>query len=271
MQLAVAGLSGVTGRRCSGVEVDMKDIEEIFDVDEPTEVDKTTGEVETKDEPEEKPEVEAPEEKAEEEPKAASPAAEDENKVPISAMHGERDRRKAAERERDEFKAQLADSKKADPTSVFEDEGKFRTELHDDLNQALNNQSLNQSEFFVAREIGRDKLDQKIETFRTLAENNPEIRQRFSNAVSPYHELIDIVDQHDEMDKMKDLDGYKATLKAEVKAELKAELEAEVKAKAELRDSVPDSLVDEIGKGALDSKPTSFKPKTAEEVFDTSP
>ena len=184
-------------------------------------------------------------------------------------MHGERDRRKAAERERDEFKAQLADSKKTDPTSIFEDESKFRSELQTDLSQALVNQSLNQSEFFVAREIGRDKLDQKIDIFKTLAENNPEIRQRFSNAVSPYHELIDIVNQHDEMGKMKDLDGYKAKLKAEAKAEVVAELEAQGKVKDELRDSVPDSLVNDTGKGGLDSKPTSFTPKTAEDIFDT--
>ena len=183
-------------------------------------------------------------------------------------MHGERDRRKAAERERDEFKAKLDDSKKADPTSVFEDEGKFRDELHTDLNQALTNQSLNQSEFFAAREIGRDKLDQKIDIFKTLAENNPEIRQRFATAVSPYHELIDIVDQHDELDKMKDMDSYKAKLKAEVKAEVKAEIEADGKAKTELRDSIPDSLVDETGKGGLDSKPTSFTPKKTEDIFD---
>ncbi len=243
----------------------MKSAEEIFDGEANEIKEEPTGEVET--EVEEKPE-EAATEESEEEAKAASPAAEEDTKVPISAMHGERDRRKTAERERDKLKAQLNDSKKADPTSVFEDESKFRDELQTDLSQALTNQSLNQSEFFVAREIGRDKLDQKIEAFKTLAENNAEIRQRFSSAVSPYHELVDIVDQHDEMDKMKDLDGYKAKLKAEVKAEVKAELEADGKAKTELRDSIPDSLVDETGKGGLDSKPTSFEPKTTEDIFD---
>lgn len=199
----------------------MKTVEEVFDGEESEETSETepTGEVETEAEPEA--EVEAKEE-PEEETKDASPASEDETKVPLSAMHGERDRRKAAERERDDLKSQLDDSKKADPTSVFEDESKFRDEIHTDLNQTLTNHTLNQSEFFAAREIGRDKLDQKIEIFKTLVENNPEIRQRFASAVSPYHELIDIVDQHDEMEKMKDLDGYKATLKAEARAEVKA-------------------------------------------------
>lgn len=252
----------------------MKDVEEIFD-GETTEVEEPTGEVNSADAKPDTTDVvndkKASEDTQTEDTKAASPAAEDETKVPLSAMHGERDRRKAAERERDEFKAQLTESNKAEPTSVFTDEAAFRTEIQNDFNQSLTNQSLNQSEFFVADKIGRDVLDQKIEVFKTLVENNPEIRQRFANAVSPYHELVKIVDQHNEMDKMKDLDGYKAKLKAEAKAEVKAELEADGKAKTELRDSIPDSLVDETGKGGLDSKPTSFTPKTAAEVFDTPP
>ena len=142
-------------------------------------VDETKGEEETKDEEPEK------ETKSEEETKGESPSSVEETKettVPISAMHGERDRRQAAEKENVALKEKLEESNKTEPTSVFEDESKYRNELATDFNQQLTNHSLNQSEFFVARELGRDVLDQKIEAFKKLAEDNPELRQRFAIA-----------------------------------------------------------------------------------------
>lgn len=229
------------------------DAEDIFNGKEPEievvdTTDKTeepTGEVEAKDESKDESKEETKEE-------VSSPDPKDETKVPLSAMHGERDRRKTAEKERDELKAQLEE--KTPLTSVFEDENKFRQEVQDDFNQSLTNQALNQSEFFVADKIGREVLDKKIEAFKTLVETNPEIRQRFANAVSPYHELVSIVDQHDELAKMEDLPAYKATLKAEAKAEVKAELVAEGKAKDDLRESIPDSLTGDTSAGGLTSK-----------------
>ncbi len=209
-------------------------------------------------------EVEEPEKEPEPKEEVPSPDPKVETQVPLSAMHGERDRRKTAEKERDELKAKLEE--KAPLTSVFEDENKFRQEVHDDFNQSLTNQALNQSEFFVADKIGRDVLDKKIEVFKNLAESNPEIRQRFANAVSPYHELVSIVDQHDELEKLKDLDGYKAKLKAEAKAEVKAELEAEGKAKDELRASIPDSLTGDASAGGLTSKDWGG-PAKAEDIY----
>lgn len=228
-------------------------------------VDETKGEEETKDEATE----ETQDAKKEEETKDESPSSVEETKettVPISAMHGERDRRQAAEKENVALKEKLEESNKTEPTSVFEDESKFRNELATDFNQQLTNHSLNQSEFFAARELGRDVLDQKIEAFKKLAEDNPELRQRFAIAVSPYHELVDIVNQHDELDKMKDLDGYKAKLKAEAKVEVKKELEKEIEEKEKLRKSIPDSLVGDDSAGGISSKGTFEKP-TAEELY----
>ena len=223
-------------------------------------VDETKGEEETKDEEPEK------ETKSEEETKDESPSSVEEPKVPISAMHGERDRRQAAEKENVALKEKLEESNKTEPTSVFEDESKFRNELATDFNQQLTNHSLNQSEFFAARELGRDVLDQKIEAFKKLAEDNPELRQRFAIAVSQYHELVDIVNQHDELDKMKDLDGYKAKLRAEAKVEVKQELEKEIEEKEKLRKSIPDSLVGDASAGGISSK-GSFEKPTAEELY----
>ena len=252
----------------------MKTAEELYDGKETTEeivvVEEPKGEEETKqEETKEESEKESTEEtKSEEETKDESPSSVEETKVPISAMHGERDRRQAAEKENADLRAKLEETNKTDPTSVFEDEAKFRTEISTDFNKLLNNQSLNQSEFFTAREIGRDVLDQKIAQFKSMAENNPELAQRFANAISPYHELVDIVNQHDEMDKMKDLDGYKAKLKAEAKVEVKKELEAEIEAKKKLHDSLPESLVGDPSAGGLTSK-GSFEEPSADELYNT--
>ena len=240
-----------------GTETELQSMDEILSDKEPEiqVVDVKTDETKDESTGEEASEATKAAKAAEDAEKAkdASPASEIETKVPISAMHGERDRRQAAEKERDELKAQLDESNKVEPTSVFVDEEKFRQEIASELNQKLTNASLNQSEFFAGREFGKDVLEQKIEKFKTLIETNPDLKQRFVNAISPYHELVDIVDKHDELAKMDDLDAYKAKLKAEAKAEVKAELEKEAKDKTELRDSVPDSLVGDASVGGLES------------------
>lgn len=221
------------------------ELEEIFDDKEP--------EIQVVDEPKDESTGEAkePEKELEAKDEVSSPDPKVETQVPLSAMHGERDRRQAAEREVAELKGKLEE--KTPLTSVFDDEPKFREEISADFEQLLTNQAFNQSEFFVADKIGRDVLDKKIKEFKSLAESNPEIRQRFASAVSPYHELVAIVDQHEELAKMKDMGAYKAKLKAEAKAEVKAELEAEAEGKDKLRESIPDSLVGDTSAGGLKS------------------
>ena len=103
----------------------MKTAEELYDGKETTEegivVEEPKGEEETKqEETKEESEKESKEEtKSEEETKDESPSSVEETKVPISAMHGERDRRQAAEKENAELRAKIDESNKADPTSVF--------------------------------------------------------------------------------------------------------------------------------------------------------
>jgi hypothetical protein len=237
--------------------------EEVEITAEPIVVEEAAKPDETGDKPveetaEDNPEVEEPTPEASPAPEAT---------VPVAAITGERERRQAAEKERDELRAKLEETEKTPPTSVFTDEAKFREEISQSFDHRLTNQSLNQSEFFAAREIGRDVLDAKIEVFKDLAENNAEIRARFAGAVSPYHELIDIVDQHEELEKMKDIDGYKARIRAEEREKIKAELEAEEREKAELRNTIPDSLVGDKSAGGLTGGTWDGPPST-EELFD---
>lgn len=203
-------------------------------------------------------------EKEETKPEASSAP---ETQVPMSAMKGERDRRQAAEKERDELRIELNKISDTPPTSVFEDEVKFNAEIDARIDRSALNVATNQSEFYTRREFGSDVMDQKIEIFKGLIKDNNELYTRFVNATSPYHELVTIVDQHDELDKMKDIEAYKATLRAEAKVDVKKELEKEAADKLQLRDSIPDSLVGDPSKGGLDSK-TAAPAATAEDLYD---
>lgn len=199
----------------------------------------------------------------------ASPASKNgETTVPLSAMHGERDRRKNAERERDELRSKLdsADTIEAKKTSVFDDESKFRDEITGDFNRTLNNQRYNQSQFFAERDIGKDELSVKVDTFKQLVAENPTLNTQINDAPSPYHEMIKIVDQHADFDKIKDIDSYKDKLRAEVRAEVKKELQAEIEGNGKLRNSIPESLVNDASAGGIDTA-RGFTPKTAEELY----
>lgn len=196
------------------------------------------------------PEAEAVQAEAEPE-QESSPEPDSSPHVPLSAVHGERDRRQAAEKERDDLRKQLEAKNTKEPTSVFEDEKAFASEIKSDFNQTLTNHTLNQSEFFAEREYGKPQLAAKIETFKSLVESNPQYRDQFINAVSPYHELVTIVDNHTKLEQMQDLPAYEAKLRAEIKAEVEAENAAKAKSKADLRESIPDSLARTASSGGL--------------------
>lgn len=197
----------------------------------------------------------------------APPASTDGTTVPLAALQEQRDKRQSAERERDDLKSKLdATTKPAETTSVFDDEAKFRDELKSDFDAQLNNQRYNQSQYFVGREIGEDVLATKTETFKVLAAANPALNQQIANSMSPYHEMVKIVDQHGELDKMKDLDKYKAGIRAELLAEIKADSEKGETDKAKLRDSIPESLAGDSSVGKRTSS-EGFTQKTAEEVY----
>lgn len=143
----------------------------------------------------------------------------------LTAVMDEREKRQKAEKDLADFKSQH--EVPTEPTSVFTDEGEFRKELVQDVDNRLTNATLNQSEFFAQREFGKSELAEKVETFKKLAADNPNLAQRFSAAISPYHELVDIVDQHEKLAKMENIDETFAEMKAKAKAEVLAEIAAE--------------------------------------------
>ncbi len=189
-----------------------------------------------------------------------------ETQIPLSAYTEQRSKRQAVEKERDDLRAELDKSTQTPPTSVFEDESKFRSEISAQIDQGMSNVILNQSEFFARREFGSEHLDKQIEIFKELVKDNEPLRLRFINATSPYHELDDIVKQHDELKQMEDMDGYRAKIRAEERVKAEKDIQDEATGKKALRDSVPDSLVDEPSKGGLDSK-TAEPLAAAEDIY----
>jgi hypothetical protein len=198
---------------------------------------------------------------------AAPPAAE--KKEPeswhLKAVLDEREKRQAAQRELEELKKQIEASKPAkQKTSVLEDEGKFRNELLDDMESRLVNDRLNMSQALAEREFGKDKIADKVKAFRELASQNPELRNRFANAPLPYHELVSIVDKHNEVKEMENLDVYKEKLRAEIRAELLKESEAKAAGVEQKRESITPSLA---GKRSAGGVAASTSPLTLDDVF----
>ena len=131
--------------------------------------------------------VEEPESVEKEEVSTTEPEAEKEHQnVPIQALKAEREKRQALERQMAEFQKE-----KTPAPDVFEDQSAYTEHLQTEFNQALFNERANMSEFYARREF--TDLDDKIETFQALTASNPALTAQVQNAVSPYHEIVDIV------------------------------------------------------------------------------
>lgn len=187
-------------------------------------------------------EVETAEEPKGEEVTSEPPAPETEERmVPQAALLDER-------RKRQELEQQLNSKPKQAP-DVFEDQEGFTNHVTQLVNQQVLNDRANMSEFLARRDY--PDLDSKVEKFQEMAQSNPALQQQVLNAVSPYHELYDIVTKADQLAEMQNVDAYKAKLRAEVEAELKAEYEQKQSAEQKLRESIPPSLNDVGSKGSL--------------------
>ena len=203
--------------------------------------------------------------------KEAEPAPDEsplsESTVPITALHGERDRRQAAERELEALRAAQYQEEPDPMTSVFESEDGFVTDLETKFNSALVNRTLNESQFHAEQKYGAEELAQKVETFKQMAQENPQYAQQFAQSVSPYFTLVDLVDKHQEVEAMKDVDGYRAKIEAEVRQKVLKELTDKNQSAENLKSSIPDSLAGDDSKGGLSSDAWSG-PDPIESIFD---
>lgn len=247
----------------------MSTIDEILDGVEETgeQVETTTEEVTAEaDAPkEEAAETETETIEVEEKPETeASPAPE--SIVPVSALHGERDRRKAAEAKLKELEAQIADKDKPAPTSVFDDEGKFRQELESAVDAKLRNTVLGLTEVFARRIHGDETVDKAIDWFSETAASSPVLLQEFQQS-QDVDVVVGLYKKHLEAEELKDVPGQKAKLEAQVREEIEAKIRKEYEDKAALQNSVPTSLVGESSAGGLTSQDSDWTPPAAEDLY----
>jgi len=216
--------------------------------------------------------AEAKPEKVEKEDKPEAPTApevkEPESKsVPIQALMAEREKRQTLEGKLAEITAQKAKEPLPD---IFEDQAAYTKQFQDKIDTDRFNDRANQSEFYAQREFGAEALALKVEAFKELKAANPALEAQVYNAVSPYHEIADIVSKHEKMEKMQNIDEYekktRAEIEVQVRAEIKAELEGKTTADKNLRDSIPTSLVDETSQGTV-KQPTWQGPSTLSTLF----
>jgi len=188
--------------------------------------------------------------------------------VPIQALMAEREKRQTLEKTLQEINAQKA---KEPAPDIFEDQEAYTKHFQHQIDNDRFNDRANQSEFYAQREFGKDELALKVETFKELKALTPALEAQVLNAVSPYHEIVDIVNKHEKMEKMQNIDEFEATTRAEielkVRAEIKEEMEGKATADKNLRDSIPTSLVDAPSKGSI-NKPTWAGPATLDNILD---
>lgn len=198
-------------------------------------------------------EVTTPEPEPEPEEPSAKPADLDKELAGLrQALQAERQKRQALETQQQKT------------PDVFEDQEAFVGHLNQQMSQQLLNERLNMSEYMARKE--HPDLDEKIEAYKSIVEQNPSLHQEVMASPSPYHALIDAVTKAQEFEKMKDIDSYKATLRAEIEAELRAKIEGEQSKKKALVDSIPPSLATEQSKSSL-SGPAWSGPPSLDELF----
>ena len=223
-------------------------VAEIAPEPEPIEETETTGEIEKQDSTPE-PEIK-----------------EESQNVPIAALMAEREKRQTLQKQVDEFSAKKAEEPAPD---MFDDQTKYTEHQNAKFETAMFNERANMSEFYARRE--HTDLDAKVETFQKLKAGNPELANQVRTAVSPYHEIVDIVARHEKMEKLQNVDEFEASTRAELETKIRAEIEAEIRGKADgkeaLKASVPTSLVSAPSKGAAIGSSAWGGPSDLESIF----
>ena len=205
----------------------------------------------------------------------ATPAEETDTgprQVPVKALTSEREKRQAAERDRDELRKQLEALKKPpeeDPkpkTSVFDDEEGFRKELMSEAEIARHSDRYDISQALAEDKWGADKVAEAAETYKELVKSNPQVVGRMFEALLPYYEMMKIVEEHQKLQELEDPDALRERIRAEERAKLEKEAQDRQAAERNKRDSVTPSLASARSAGSgLDN--TEPKIERAEEVF----
>ena len=201
----------------------------------PIETDAEEEEVEAEAETEteaEKPEEPEKAEEPEKEPKEESPS--DSEPWHIKAVLDERDKRQKLERQLEELQSKLP--KEGDePTSFFDDEGKARQEVVDQIRNEFLQRELKQSERRAIGEHGEETVETATKWFNEKALKYPSLLERFHES---YNDVGEIVKMYQDDQKIANI----GTFEEQIRADERAKVEAKFKAQPEPEPSPTPSL-----------------------------
>ena len=188
---------------------------------------------------------------------SATPADEEKDQSwHLKAVLDEREKRQAAQRKAEELQAKLdALTKGEEPsrTSIFDDEGKFRSELLSDVERTELNSRLNISQGLAEDKWGEAKVSESMAKFRELVKENPGLWDEIKDAPLPYFKLVRIVERHDRAKEIEALtsEDYETKLRAKIRAEVEAELKGKQDADKQKRESITPSLASKRSTGGV--------------------
>lgn len=202
----------------------------------------------------------------------AEPSEPAEQMVPVKAVKSEREKRQAAERERDELRRKVEELEKPpaeEPkpkTSVFDDEEKAFEERLSDAELKRLSDRYDMSQALAEDKWGEDKVAEAAKTFETLVKDDPSLGKRILDARLPYYEMMRIVESHEKRAEAEDPEALRERIRAEEREKLKAEMEAGPAAERKERESLTPSLASARSSGP-GTKQDPPRIERAEEVY----
>jgi len=140
-------------------------------------------------------------------------------------------------------KRQQLEAEKVETPNVLENPEEYTSHVLSEAKNIALNERVNLSEFLARKEY--PDLDEKVAQYEKLVTENPSIHQEVIKAPSPYHALVDIVDKHERVKAMENVDEWEAKKTAEIEAKIRADIEAEQGARAEKVSNISPSLAKE--------------------------
>ena len=152
----------------------------------------------------------------------------------------ERRKRQEAQKELDDYKAQMAEKAKVETPDVFEDQEAYTNHIRSEFDQKLINQRVE-----LSRDILKDQhkdYEAMEQAFIELASTTPGLKEQVLQQSNPAKFVYEQGKKHTQFKEMQDVDTYKSKLRAEIKAELEAELSSKSAEKSKVAESITPSL-----------------------------
>lgn len=193
----------------------------------------------TEDEATEEPQQEEATADKKEESTADSIETDEEKDWKFAALKDERRKRQELERELEALKAPKEEAKAPD---VLDDPEGYQAFQSEQFDQKVDNVKAEISQFYAEKELGKEKVAAAFETFSAMVKDNPALYEQAVSSVSPYHEIVEIVNKAEKFEQIQDVDKYEAKIRAEIESKIRAELEEKYSKQSQNTANVTPSL-----------------------------